>query len=139
MSLDWYDIRAPPIEACQHGVAVADVSEVNYTGPRTFENIDYPAGEVLPQQTSRTAGNEFQHDIFVNLYFERGRDTEYLDVLHHVSSVISEVMGALSNTEDVISFVPAVIEDFAGELDDTLILLVSTRFEITTVVEMADT
>lgn len=143
MAIDWYAVRADPIEAIQHGVdATADAGhlETTHTGPRTFGRIDYPVGEVLPQESARTDGNEFRHTVYANLYIERSREMDYLaDVLHPTAAVISESMSALSNTKSVVSYVPASVEDFAGQLDDTLLLLVTIRFEVSTLHDLADT
>lgn len=136
--VDWLKFRARPIRAVEHGVAAVDAFEDSYTGPRTFDRIDYPIAEVLPQETARTDGNEFTHTIYANLYFERERGQDYVDdVLHPTAAVIDEVLAALKATECVVTFVPAAIEDYAGELDDTLVLLVSIRFEMVTVVDLA--
>jgi hypothetical protein len=141
MAIDWHRVRAAPLEAVEHGVVAADVTANDpYVGPRTFDRIDYPAGEIIPQNTTRTDGNEFQHTIFANLYFERSRSLDYVaDVLHPVAAVIDEVLSALSSTECVVTYVPGEIQDYAGELDNTSVLLVTIRFEITTLVDLAET
>lgn len=138
--VNWFDVRAPPIRAIEHGVRESGVFNTEYVGPKTWERIDYPVGEVMPQSTSHTGGNEFTHSVFANLYFERSRDTDYVDdVLHPVAAVIEESLAALSNTESVVAYRAQSVEDFAGELDDTLILLVSIEFEVTTLVDLAET
>jgi hypothetical protein len=140
MAIDWLTVRADPIEAAEHGVEATDTFETLYIGPRTADRISYPAAEVLPQATERTSGNEFQHTLFTNLYFNRSRGLDYIDeVLHVIADVITETLAAFARTETAISYVPASIEDYAGELDDTLVLLVSIRWEVTTTVELADT
>jgi hypothetical protein len=61
------------------------------------------------------------------------------DVLHPVAWAVVEVLDALAETESVVSYVPQTIEDFAGELDNTLVLLVAIQFEVTTLVDLAET
>jgi len=137
--IDWLTVRAAPIEACEHGVAESDLLESTHTGPRSWDRIDYPVGEVFPQSTGRTDGNEFTHEIYTNLYFERSREYDYVDdVLHVVADVIDRTLSALSGTECVINFFPSSIQDFSGELNNTGILLVSIQWEVSTLVDMAD-
>jgi len=140
MAIDWLNVRLPPIEAVQHGVAATDHFATEYTGPRTFDAIDYPAAQVYPVETSRTDGNIFTHRIEANLVFERTRGYDYLDdVLHPMADVISECMSALANTGTVIAYYPNAIEDFAGELDNTGVVIIRIEFQVTTDVDMAET
>jgi hypothetical protein len=115
MGLDWLNIRLPPIEAIEHGVAATDYFATEYIGPRTFDRIDYPAAQVYPLETSRSGSNEFTHRIETNLVFERTRGYSYLeDVLHPMADVISECMTALAGEDTVVAYYPSTIEDFAG-------------------------
>jgi hypothetical protein len=140
MSIDWLAVRAEPIRAVEHGVSEVDAIDTTYVGPVTTDRLDYPAGEVLPQSTTRSDGNEFTHTIYANLYFDRGPGMDYVeDVLHPVAWAVVEVLDALAETESVVSYVPQTIEDFAGELDNTLVLLVAIQFEVTTLVDLAET
>jgi len=140
MPIDWLAVRSDPIEAVEHGVRQVDAIDTAYVGPVTRDRLDYPAGEILPQSTTRSDGNEFTHSIYANLYFERGKDMDYIeDVLHPVAWCIDEVLSALADTDSVITYVPSSVEDFAGELDNTLVLLVAIQFEVTTLVDMAET
>lgn len=141
MTVDWLSVRAAPLEAVEHGVAANDdVFETTYTGPKTWDRMDYPVAEVMPQDTTRSAGNEFSHTLMTNLYFERGRETDYIDdVLHPVAGVIDDTLSALSDTECVLTYVPTSIEDFAGEVGDSLVILVSITWEVTTLVDLAET
>jgi len=140
MTLDWLDIRGPPIEACEHGVR-ENAPHFNsvFVGPRTFDRIEYPSAMVLPENTSRTGGNEFTHRVDTVLYFERTRGYDYVDdILHPVAAVISDTLTALRNTECVITYMPAVVEDYAGELDGTSVLMVRVQFEISTVRDVSE-
>jgi len=140
MAIDWLTVRQAPIEAIQHGVDATDLFETVMTGPRTFDRIDYPAAQVYPVNTTRTSGNEFLHNIEVNVVVERSRGYDYIEeVLHPMAGVITECMDALAATECVVTYVPSEIEDFAGELDNTGVVVIRINFEITTQVDLAET
>ena len=137
MPTDWLQIRREPIEAVEHGVAQAsDHFRSTHTGPRTFDRIDYPVAEVLPDSTERADATNWRHRIVVNLYFERGRDMDYIeDVLHPTAAILDEVLGALGEVECITDYAPQSIQDFAGELDNTSLLLVSIQFEMKTLID----
>lgn len=139
---DWLRIRRGPIEAIEHGVeAVADAGllEATHLGPRTFERIDYPIAEVLPDETQRTGPTEWQHTIVVNLYFRRDRDLDYIDeVLHPTAAVLDATLGELGGVDCVTNYHPESIQDFAGELDNTAVLLVSIRLRATALLDPAE-
>lgn len=140
MGLDWLNIRLPPIEAIEHGVAATGFFATEYIGPRTFERVDYPAAQVYPVDTTRSGSNEFTSRVEANLVFERTRGYDYLeDVLHPMADVISECMTALSNEESVVAYYPSTIEDFSGELDNTGVVVVRIEFTVTTLRDFADT
>jgi hypothetical protein len=135
--VDWLSVRADPIEAVEHGVeAESDLFRSMHTGPRSFDRIDYPLAEVLPEETNRLDATNWSHAVRVNLYFERGRDLDYVeDVLHPVAGVLDSVLTSLGDTECTNNYYPETIEDYAGELDNTKLLLVSIRFRVTTLVD----
>jgi hypothetical protein len=137
MPIDWLAVRKKPIEAVEHGVAEAsDHFRSTHTGPRTFDRIDYPVAEVLPDSTERADATNWRHRIVVNLYFERGRELDYIeDVLHPTAAILDEVLGALGEVECITDYHPASIQDFAGELDNTSLLLVSIQFEMRTLID----
>lgn len=140
--VNWYDTLAAPIEAVTHGVAAADDRldiPTQYVGPRTYDRIDYPAAEVLPDELSRLDGTNWQHSVVANLYFERTRSTDYLDdVLHPVAAVLDESLTALSEVDCITNYYPESIQSFAGELDNTSFLLVTIRFRATTQLDPAE-
>ena len=140
MALDWLSIRLAPIRAIQHGVAATDTFATEYLGPRTFDRIDYPAAQVYPVETSRSEGNEYRHRIEANLIFERTRGYDYLDdVLHPMADVISECMAQLAGEPSVGSYAPTAIEDFAGELSNTGVVIIRIEFQATTAVDFSET
>lgn len=138
--VNWLDVRAAPIEAVEHGVAEADEHfRSTHTGPRTFDRIDYPVAEVLPDETARADSTNWEHSIYVNLYFERSRGLEYVaDVLHPTAAVLDECLAALSDVECITNYYPESVQDFAGELDNTSVLLVSIRFRCQSLVDPGD-
>jgi hypothetical protein len=90
----------------------------------------------LPDSTERADATNWRHRIVVNLYFERGREMDYIDdVLHPTAAVLDEVLGALGEVECITDYHPASIQDFAGELDNTSLLLVSIQFEMRTLID----
>jgi len=140
--VDWLTVRKKPIEAVEHGVNVAadgDLFNSTHTGPRTFDRIEYPVAEVLPDETTRSGPTNWDHSIFANLYFERGREMDYVDdVLHPTAEVVEQVLAELATVECVTNYYPEFIQDFAGELDNTSVLLVSIRFRATSQIDPAD-
>lgn len=129
--VDWLAIRSDPIEAVEHGVteASAHFEAGPWVGPRTYDRLDYPAVEVLPDETQRVDATDWTHTVVVNLYFERSRDLDYVaDILHPTAAILDEVLTALSDVSHVTNYHPESIQDFAGELDGSSVLLVSIRF-----------
>lgn len=141
--VDWFDIRKDPIEAVEHGVDAADYHfDSSHTGPVSFGRISYPVAEVLPQETTRQDATNWIHRIDVNLYFDRGNDDTDLgastyveEYLHATAAVIDAVLGSLSDVPKATNYHPTRIEDYAGELDGTSLLLINIRFEVMTAVD----
>jgi len=72
----------------------------------------------------------------VPLDVRRDRDLDYIeDILHPVAGVIEETLSALEATPQTTDYHPSSIQDYAGELDDTKVLLVMIRFEVLTSVD----
>ena len=138
--VDWLKVRREPIEAVQHGVGEVDnLFGSVHTGPRSFDRIDYPAAEVLPDETARADAQNWEHSIYVNLYFERTRSLDYIeDVLHPTAAVLDEVLASLSAVGCITNYHPQSIQDFAGELDNTSVLLVSIQFRAQSLIDPAD-
>jgi len=136
---DWLRVRKGPIEATEHGVEAAaseGLFDSQHTGPRSFDRISYPCAEVLPERTERAGATNWRHSLRVNLYFERGRRLDYIeDVLHPTAAVLDNVLASLSSLPEVTNYHPSSIEDYAGELDNTQLLLVSVQFECVTQVD----
>jgi len=140
MPIDWLAVRQPPIEAIEDGIAATDHYATTYTGPRTFERIDYPAAQTYPVRTTRSQGNEFTHRIEANLIFERTRGYDYHDdVLAPTAVTITECMAQLAATDSVVSFIPSEIEDYAGEMNNSGVVVVKVAFDVTTVHDLDQT
>lgn len=139
MPVDWLNALAPPVTALEHALHESAFIDTVYVGPRTRDRIDYPAGEVLPESISRSDPNEYTFRLRANLYFSRDRDTEFVDdILHGVADVTEEAMLAFRATDRIGQYVPSSFETYAGELDNTLVVLMSIQFEVTTLVDVAD-
>lgn len=140
MAIDWLALRQDVIDAIEHGVVETDRFETTYVGARTFKRIDYPTAQVYPVNTTRSGGNEYTHSVEANLVFERRRSYDYREtVLHPMADTISECMDALAATESVVAYYPTEIEDFAGELDNTGVVIIRIAFEVTSQADFAET
>ena len=132
------DNKIRVVEAAQAGATNEFLSDPT-VGPTQFQKLDYPAVQILPESTDDQGGNQFAHTLRVNCYFERERDTDYLDVLEVIKDVTTGVIQELGEIDCVLTYRPTTIEDYAGQLDNTLLLLVSIQFTVTTQVDLADT
>jgi hypothetical protein len=124
------------IDAAERGAAAADLRDP-VVGPVDYSALSYPYVEILPESTDDQGGNEWAHTLRANLYFERGRRTDYVDdVLPAVRDIVTGIIEELGTVECVVSYRPTTVEDFAGELDGTLVLLVSAQFTVSTLVDV---
>lgn len=138
--ITWLEVMEKPLRAVEHAAHENDdVFETVMVGPRTWQRIDYPVAEVIPDSVSRSGGHEFTARVRAHLYFERDREYEFVDdVLHPVAGVVTDALDAADATTCIGGAVPSNIDFFAGELDNTAILLVSVEFEIQTLVDLAE-
>ena len=134
----FYQNRADVIHAIATGAQQTDTLNGPAVGPTSFNEIRYPYAEVLPETTTRQEGNVYAHSVRLNCYFRRDRDTDYLDQLAAAMDALSNALAELRDTECVGQFVPTTIEDFAGEFDNTALILISTEIQTTTQVDEAD-
>jgi len=140
---DWLRVRSDPIEAVETGVATTDTEWGQaFTGAATWDRIEYPVAQVIPEETVRQDGTNWRHEIGVALYFDRGRmdtelgSSEYVGtVLGAVADTIESVLTELEETPKVTDYHPARIEDYAGEYENTALLLVNIRFEVLSIVD----
>jgi hypothetical protein len=132
--------RIAVIEAIRDAAVAVDELATPHVGPTDPDRIDYPAAQVLPENSTRSDANTWTHQIRLNMLFERGKaGVAYLTVLEYVKEAITNAIANLGDVPCVGVFVPQLIEDFAGELDNTLLLLVSVQFSVTTQVDVSDT
>lgn len=147
MTVDWAAHRVPVIEAIRDGAYhIDDVTGDPVIGPQAFDAIDYPHAEILPQSSDRTGGHEFTHQVRFNYYFQLARDRrgehvgqQYLDHLDTVMTATSEIMEQLKDEAVVVNYAPGLVEDYAGTQDGSLVVLISVRFDVITLVDMAET
>lgn len=127
------------IEAMRRGAESVDVFAGQTLGPTSFDRIDYPFVNILPEQTAYQSGNEWEHTVRFNVAFQRGRrEDDYLIQMMHVFEAIKAINDELSGVNCVISYLPVLIEDFAGETNGNLIVMFSTQFRVRTLVDLAD-
>lgn len=138
MAIDWFDVRATPIEAVEAGVEAADEHfRASATGPRDYTRIKYPFVQVMPEATDRADATNWRHRIAVNLIFEYRRDMDYVDdVLVPMADILDHVLAELSDVDCITNYHPASIEDFTGEADNgNLLFGMLIRFEMLTLVD----
>ena len=131
--------RIAVIEAIEAGADSIDELHTPVVGPTSFDAIDYPYVEVLPESVDYQSGNEYAHTVRLNCYFERGRTTDYVTQFAVAMDAAVAAMNHVAGVECVVSYRPQTVEDFAGELDNTLLVLISIQLRITTLVDLADT
>ena len=134
-----YQNKRAVIEAIRDGADAVDTLHTPTLGPVSADRIDYPYAEVLPETTDYQSGNEYAHTVRLNCYFERTGDTDdYLLMLATAFDAIKQAVDDLSEVSCVVSYRPETIEDYAGELNGTLLVLISTQLRVTTLVDLAD-
>lgn len=104
-------------------------------GPVDWNAISFPAVHVLPDTSNHAGGNEYDHSGFLNFYFSRSKSTEYRDHLLLVADSLSSVMDSLEADENVVEFKPTRVENYAGQLDDTLLIKIEVEFTASTLVD----
>lgn len=127
------------LEAIKDGTDAVDTLHDPVLGPVSAARTDYPYAEVLPESTDYQSGNEFAHTVRLNCYFERTGDSDdYLLMLATAFDAIKQSISHLSAVECVVSYRPETIEDYAGELNGTLLVMISTQLRVTTLVDLAE-
>jgi len=141
----WNEQRRSVIEAVEAGAAAIDELDDPFIGPTTFDRLSYPAVQVLPESSNDNGGNEWLHQVRLNCYFERQRERagqsneRYLDMLAAAMDAVNESLIELSATDEVLHYRPTVIEDYAGsDPGGTQLVLISTRIQASTVVDLAE-
>jgi hypothetical protein len=134
-----YESRSNAIEAAAHGASKVEELHDPEIGPVTYGNrIDYPYVQVLPETTTQQSGNDWQHTIRLNCIFERDRDSDYLRFLEVTFDAVREALEELAGVSCVYSYVPATVEDFAGEDDGNLLVMISVQLVVGSLVDLGD-
>ena len=135
-----YRSRSECIAAVEHGAATVDELHDPVVGPVSFGDgrIDYPYVQVLPESTDKQSGNDWQHTIRLNCIFQRTRDDDYLRFLDATFDAVAAALAELETIGCVYSYVPTTIEDFAGEDDGNLLVMISVELQVGALVDLAD-
>lgn len=135
-----YESRSNCIHAVQEGASRVEELHDPVVGPVSYGNrIDYPYCQVLPETTTQQDGNDWQHTIRLNCIYERDRDSDYLRFLEVTFDAVREALGELSEVSCVYNYVPATVEDFAGEDDGNLLVMISVQLVVGSLVDLGDT
>jgi len=119
---------------------IQDVEQVaqHELGPTTFDDLRYPYAEVIPQTSAYQGGNEFRHLFATNFYFVKERHEDYLSYLRVVHAAMPLLSDAFLGVSDAYSVRPTEIQDFAGEVDDDLIIMLSVTWQVDTLADSAE-
>ena len=134
-----YESRADAIRAVEHGAATVDELHDPVVGPVSFGDgrIDYPYVQVLPESTDQQTGTDWQHTIRLNCIFKRTRDADYLRFLEVTFDAVAAALDALADVSCVGTFYPRSVEDFAGENDGDLLVMISVQLVVGSPVDPA--
>ena len=134
-----YQNKRAVIEAIRDGADAVDTLHTPTLGPVSSDRMDYPYAEVLPESTDYQGGNEFVHTIRLNCYFERTRhNDDYLLMLATAFDAVKQAIQECLGVSCVLNARPQVIEDYAGNLNGTLLILISAQLRVSTLVDMSD-
>lgn len=140
MDIDWYDTLTAPLDAVQAGIEASDAHfRSTHEGPLTFDRIQYPAAQTYVEEFSRSSPTEWTYAVSATLYFDWSNVASYReDVAAPLASVIRESLAQLKATECITDYHPARIDFFSGEPNNDLVMAVSVRFEVTTLLDPAE-
>lgn len=132
--------RTDLIDAIRAGVATVDTLHDPTVGPEDFGRVDYPFVQILPESSEyQGGGTQYDHQLRLNAIFERERDWDYLDMIGATLEAAKRATANLLGNECVGFAMPTLIEDFAGEVDGSLLVMISVQFTVTTAVEFTPT
>jgi len=117
--------------AAYNALANRDFTAATELGPDTFEELDYPYAEVMPDTLTYQGASEYEHTFQTNLYFVRKRHETYLDILAAVTDATAAVATALEGVDCTVTVRPTEIRDYAGENGDDLMIMVQTTWTVT--------
>lgn len=135
-----YQSRSEVIEAIQHGASEVEALHDPVTGPVSFGDgrLDYPYVQVLPESTTQQSGNDWQHTVRLNCIYERDRDSDYLRFLEVTFEAVERALARLEGVGCVYRYVPATVEDYAGENDGNLLVMISVQIVVGSLVDLAE-
>ena len=117
--------------AAYNALAALDFTAATELGPDTFDEIDYPYAEVMPDTLTYQGASEYEHTFQTNLYFVRKRHETYLDILSCLVEATTAVAEALQGVECTVTVRPTEVRDYAGEDAGDLMIMVSTTWTVT--------
>jgi len=125
------DQRMNLFAAAYNSLANLNFTAATELGPDTFEELDYPYAEVMPDTLTYQGASEYEHTFQTNLYFVRKRHETYLDILAAVTDATAAVATALEGVDCTVTVRPTEIRDYAGENGDDLMIMVQTTWTVT--------
>jgi len=133
-----FESKVDVIEGIRRGVESVDALNDATLGPTTYERTDYPYPEILPTSTDFEGGNEFSHTVDLGVIFERTeREGDYLLMMECVFEAVRAAIDELGSVKCVGLIVPQSIEDFAGELNGTLLVAFRVELFVTVSVDLS--
>jgi len=135
-----YQSRRDAIAAVEHGAATVDELHDPVVGPVSFGDgrIDYPYVQVLPETTTQQTGTDWQHTIRLNCIFERTRESDYLTFLEVTFDAVAAALDALAGVSCAGTYYPTTVEDFAGENDGDLLVMISVQLVVGSPIDPAE-
>jgi len=139
LQYELYQNKLAVLQAIQRGAQSVDELPDSNLGPTDFGRVDYPYAQVLPEQTAFESGNEWAHTVRLNLIFQRGkREDDYLTFMAVAFDAVKQAIAELSTVDCVVSYLPQLIEDFAGETNGNLLVMFSVQLRVSTLVDLND-
>ena len=135
-----YETRRNTIQAVEHGAAAVDELHDPVVGPVSFGDgrIDYPYVQVLPESTDQQSGNDWQHTVRLNCIFERTRESDYLRFLEVTFDAVANALETIATETCAYSYVPTTVEDFAGQNDGDMLVMISVQIQVGVLVDISE-
>lgn len=129
------DQRRAILEAIEAAVASVDILPSTELGPRDFKRIDYPYAQVLPESSDYQGGTDYDNQIRCNFIFEReradvGDSDPYLTYIDAAMTATKRAVVNCLDQEAVQFAMPTTIEDFAGEVEGSLLVMISVQLTV---------
>ena len=129
------DQRINILEAIRGAVDSVDIIPDSALGPRDYTSIDYPYAQVLPESSDYQGGTDYDHLIRCNFIFEREREVTgdqdtYLKFMQAALEATKRSVVNCLDQECVQFAMPTTIEDFAGEVEGSLLIMISVQLTV---------